>query len=140
MIAEARAVLLVEDDPNDVMFFLRALRKLGVAWQIEVAQDGDEALRKLEDERRAITHVVLDLKIPKRNGFDVLQEIRHRSPEVRVVILTSSREKSDLDRASELGVDGYLIKPVSFTALLAVIEEIVAAWKAPGPESGGGEG
>jgi two-component system, response regulator len=130
----ALPVLLVEDDPNDVFFFQRALGKLGVEWNLEVAKDGDEALRRVFDVRPPPRHMVLDLKIPKKNGLEVLEAIRGRSLDLRVVVLTSSREESDMASATKLGVDRFLIKPVGFPHFLGVVEEIVRAW-ASGPDS-----
>ncbi|HYF01518.1 MAG TPA: response regulator [Planctomycetota bacterium] len=88
-------------------------------------RDGDEAVQNIE--AGAFTHVILDLKIPKKSGLEVLQVIRPRSRDLRVVVLTSSRQPSDLDRAPSLGADRSLIKPVSFAEFLGVVEEIARA-------------
>jgi two-component system, response regulator len=124
-------VLVVEDDANDVLFLRRALAKRNVAWQIDVASDGEQALRALAAEPPP-SHVILDLKIPRRNGLEVLAQIRSepRTRDIRVVVLTSSAERSDLDRAMQLGVDQYLIKPVDFTNFLDTIDLIVHTWTA----------
>ena len=124
-------VLVVEDDSNDVLFLRRALAKRNVTWTIEVASDGEQALRALAAEPPP-GHVILDLKIPRRNGLEVLAHIRseQRTRDIRVVVLTSSAERSDLDRATQLGVDQYLIKPVDFTNFLDTIDLIVQTWTA----------
>jgi DNA-binding response OmpR family regulator len=105
-------VLLVEDDPNDVNFMKRACSKAGVDWDLDVAEDGDIAVRKLLLEPRP-GFVVLDLKLPKRTGLSVLTWIRQKSPvpSTRVIVLTSSDEPRDREQAVSLGVDLYLIKP-----------------------------
>jgi CheY-like chemotaxis protein len=133
---EARVpVLLVEDDDNDVLFFRRAASKLGLPWEIEVAGDGEAAARRLLADG-APRHVVLDLKLPRRSGLEVLAALRadpSRSG-VRVVVLTSSREKADLEGATRLGVDRYLVKPVGSSDLLRMVEEIARLWGvAPAP-------
>lgn len=129
MPGEPLRVLLVEDDESDVYFMRRALAKAGLAWDLEVARDGDEALDRLRREPRP-SRVLLDLKLPKRTGLSVLAWIRERAPATRVIVLTSSDQKSDRDEATRLGVDLYLIKPVDFPALVELCREIAAAWKA----------
>jgi len=124
-----RRVLVVEDDSNDVLFLRRALAKRNVAWEVDVASDGEQALRALAAEPPP-SHIILDLKIPRRNGLEVLAHLRSepRTRHIRVVVLTSSAERSDLDRATQLGIDQYLIKPVDFTNFLDTIDLIVQTW------------
>lgn len=128
----AARVLLVEDSRDDVHFFKRAWDKLGMEGELEVAEDGEAAVQRLSRGPR-VTHVVLDLKLPKRAGLDVLAWLRS-SPDVRsipVIVLTSSTEKTDQERASRLGVDAYLIKPVNFASLRVLLGEIAALWGIP---------
>ena len=122
-------VLLVEDDPDDVHFMKRAAAKVGLQWDLETAQDGDAAIERLSREPRP-THVLLDLKLPKRTGLSVLAWIRSESaaPGTRVIILTSSNQQPDRDEAGRLGVDRYLIKPVNFAMLVDHCREIANAW------------
>lgn len=127
MPGKALRVLLVEDDESDVYFMRRALDKAGLAWELEIARDGDAAVERLGREPRP-SHVLLDLKLPKRTGLSVLAWIRERAPDTRVVVLTSSDQKPDRDEAARLGVDRYLIKPVDFPALVELCREIARAW------------
>ena len=122
-------VLVVEDDANDLLFLRRALSKRGIEWTIDVATDGEQALRAFAADPPP-SHVILDLKIPRRNGLEVLTQIRSeaRTRDTRVVVLTSSAEKSDLERATRLGIDHYFIKPVDFTAFLVTIDQLVQTW------------
>jgi len=122
-------VLLVEDDENDVLFFRRAASKLGLSWEIEVAGDGEAAARRLLADG-APRHVVLDLKLPRRSGLEVLAALRADPSRngVRVVVLTSSREKADLEGATRLGIDRYFVKPEGSSDLLRMVEEIATLW------------
>jgi CheY-like chemotaxis protein len=122
-------VLVVEDDSNDVLFLKRALAKRGVGWTVDVASDGEQALKAIAADPPP-SHIILDLKIPRKNGLEVLSIIRGepRTRALRVVVLTSSAEKSDLERATQLGIDLYLIKPVDFSTFLGTIDQIVQTW------------
>lgn len=124
--------LLVEDSPSDVLLIRRALRKLGLEEPLVVLGDGEAAVAYLEGrgeyaarERHPLpTVLLLDLKLPRRSGFEVLSWVRAQPGLKRlpVVVLTSSRELEDVDRAYELGASSYLVKPVSlaeFTDMLA---------------------
>jgi CheY-like chemotaxis protein len=129
MIRGPTKVLVVEDDANDVLFLRRALAKRNVAWEVDVASDGEQAIRAIFAEPPP-SHIILDLKIPRKNGLEVLAQLRSepRTRHIRVVILTSSAERSDQDRATQLGIDHYLIKPVDFTNFLDTIDLIVHTW------------
>lgn len=127
MPGEALRVLLVEDDESDVYFLRRALGRAGLEWDLEIARDGDAAVERLGREPRP-SHVLLDLKLPKRTGLSVLAWIRERTPAARVVVLTSSDQKTDRDEAARLGVDAYLIKPVDFPGLVELCREIAGLW------------
>lgn len=137
-------LLLVEDDESDVLFLKRAFEKVGVTIHLEVVEDGQKAVDYLAgngpyaDRSRypAPTHVLLDLKLPELSGLEVLEWIRSepRLRELRVTILTSSGQESDIHRARELGVDAYLVKPMKFVLLLDVakaIDEWVRTGRAP---------
>ncbi len=120
-------MLLVEDDSNDVLFFKRAVAKLEIPWELDHAGDGKEAARKLALPDPP-THVVLDLKIPKKNGLELLQDLRERGLPTRVIILTSSNEKADQDTAARFGVDAYLLKPASLSEFLDIVGQIRRLW------------
>ena len=117
-------VLLVEDNPNDVELTLHAFRKNNLTNEIKVVRDGAEALDYLFSQGEyegcgaiAMPRVImLDLKLPKVDGMEVLKEIRadERTKRVPVVVLTSSHEESDILRSYELGVSSYIVKPVDF--------------------------
>src|SRR5262245_58220563 len=122
--AKDKSILLVEDNPDDEVLTLRALKKNNVMNDIFVARDGVEALDYLfardvhagRDPRNLPTLILLDLKLPRLDGLQVLREIR-ANPNTRllpVVILTSSREQQDLVSGYSLGANSYIRKPVDF--------------------------
>jgi two-component system response regulator len=136
--AEERLILLVEDNDDDVQLTLRALRQNHVANRVDVARDGAEALEYLfcrgayaDRDPKVLPHVVLlDLKLPKVAGMEVLEQIR-REPRTRrlpVVILTSSNVESDLARSYDLGANSYIRKPVDFTQFMDAVHSIGAYW------------
>jgi two-component system, response regulator len=131
-------ILLVEDNPDDLEMALHALRKGKVANRIHVARDGAEALefifcegafveRKLTDGPKVI---LLDLKLPKVDGKEVLARIKGdpRTRNIPVVILTSSKEQSDVVESYHLGVNSYIVKPVSFEQFVAAVQELGMYW------------
>jgi DNA-binding response OmpR family regulator len=132
MSAEARSavVLLVEDDPNDVLFLKRAFKKAGVTIPVRVLHDGQEAIDYLsrvgrfQDPEQHPTPclVVLDLKLPKRTGLEVLQWLRRREEfsDLPVVMVTSSGEVEDRARVMDHGVEAYHVKPVTFDELVGL--------------------
>jgi CheY-like chemotaxis protein len=143
-----RSILLVEDDPNDVELTLRALAEHHLANQIIVARDGAAALDFLfrrgayanRDGQQPIV-VLLDLKMPKMNGLDVLRQMKldEHLRLIPVVMLTSSREESDLVSSYRLGVNAYVVKPVSFQEFAAAIRGLGVFWaiiNEPPPASG----
>ena len=133
MTVAAAEMLVVEDNPDDVTLLKRAMRKASVGVAYEIAGDGDEAIAWLE--RVAGTGspprvVLLDLKLPRRSGFDVLAWMKshpklHRVP---VVIFTSSNVGEDLDRAYGLGANSYLVKPAAPSDLVAMVAQIDSYW------------
>jgi CheY-like chemotaxis protein len=132
-----RSVLLVEDNPNDVELTLGALKDASLANEIVVANDGAEALDYLF--RRGIhagragdppAVILLDLKMPKVDGHEVLRQIRN-DPQLRlipVVVLTSSREERDLMESYGQGANGYVVKPVDFEEFVAAIGKLGVFW------------
>jgi two-component system response regulator len=131
-------ILLVEDNPNDVELTLRAFGKANLTNRIHVARDGAEALeflfcqgphvgRKIEDGPKV---VLLDLKLPKVDGLEVLQRIKgdSRTRSIPVVVLTSSREQRDVVESYNLGVNSYIVKPVNFERFLDAVEQLGLYW------------
>lgn len=128
-------LLLVEDDPRDIELTLRVFRDYKLTNHVTVARDGEEALKLLlPDDPSApaprLRVVLLDLKLPKLNGLEVLRRIRGdaRTRALPVVILTSSRESPDLREAYEIGVNSYLCKPVEFDDFVNVVKSLGLYW------------
>ena len=128
-------ILLVEDDPRDVELTLRALKEHNLANSIHVARDGAEALEYLFPQDASRTPpppklVLLDLKLPKIDGLEVLCRIKDdpATKKLPVVILTSSKEAPDLEAAYEFGVNSYLCKPVEFQEFVNVVKQIGLYW------------
>ncbi len=128
-------VLIVEDDEDDRALIARAFKRAKVEVRLQFAQDGDEALQALGAIASGASHpppsvVLLDLKLPRRSGFEVLEWIKQHATlrRVPVVVLTSSQESTDLKRAYDLGANSYLVKPAKPDALLAMVERIDAYW------------
>ncbi len=131
-------ILLVEDDPGDVEMILEVLKKEAeIANEVVVARDGAEALDYLRGEgactggaRDNPIVVLLDIKLPKINGIEVLRTIK-RDPGLKcvpVVMLTSSREPSDLTECYKLGVNAYVVKPVKFEDFFAAVKTVGIFW------------
>lgn len=131
-------ILLVEDNPSDLDLTLHALRRQNLTNAISVARDGAEALDVLLGDERGDSRqaglapkvVLLDLKLPKVSGLEVLERIREdpRTKHIPVVILTSSREDKDLLRAYALGVNSYIVKPVSFEQFSEAVRQLGLYW------------
>lgn len=131
-------ILIVEDNPSDVELTLRTLKRHNLANRIEVMRDGEEALdfllRTGPYAGTALSMnpkvILLDLKLPKVDGLEVLRQIRQRDElrKIPVVILTSSREDRDLERAYELGANSYVVKPVDFNEFVQSIAQLGLYW------------
>jgi two-component system, response regulator len=126
-------ILLVEDDASDAETTTHALRERDLARQLHWVKDGEEALEYLfasgryagRDRRDAPKLVLLDIKMPKLDGFEVLRRIKNSElKSIPVVVLTSSSEESDVLESYRLGVDSYLVKPVQSQAFLATVAKI----------------
>ena len=135
---EAFEILIVEDNPLDLEMTLRGLRKASIANRIEVARDGAEALeilfcegahadRRIEDAPRL---VLLDLKLPKVDGLEVLARLKAdpRTRAIPIVMLTSSKEQRDLVESYQLGVNSYIVKTVDFENFVAAARELGSYW------------
>ncbi len=131
-------ILLVEDNPDDAELALHALKRDNLANQIELARDGEEALDFLfcrgAHAHRTFAHaprlVLLDLKLPKVDGLEVLREIKNdpRTKSIPVVILTASREEKDLVNGYQLGVNAYIQKPVDFDQFRSIVKQLGLFW------------
>lgn len=126
-----KPILLVEDNPDDELLTLRALKKNNIQNDVLVARDGPEALDRLFGaEAVAPAIVLLDLKLPKVDGIEVLRRIRGdgRTRLTPVVILTSSREEQDLIKGYELGANSYIRKPVDFIQFSEAVRQLGLYW------------
>jgi CheY-like chemotaxis protein len=136
--ASAYPILLVEDSPDDALLIQRAFHKANLANPVQLVRDGEEAVAYLSgappyDDRARFSLPVLmllDLKLPRRSGLEVLAWVRQEPALKRlpVVVLTSSRESVDVNRAYDLGVNSYLTKPVGFEALLEMVRNVNLYW------------
>lgn len=134
---ELRPILLVEDSPRDLELTLAALEKCQLANEIVIARDGAEAMDYLlstgSHHNRPVGDpavVLLDLKLPKMDGLEVLERVKksERLRHVPIVMLTSSREEQDLVRSYELGVNAFVVKPVEFTEFFKAIQDLGVFW------------
>ncbi len=133
-----KIILLVEDNPNDVELTKRALMKNNVLNAVVVAEDGVEALDYLfgtgayegKDKPPLPTLILLDLKLPRVDGLEVLQEIRTnpRTRRLPVVVLTSSKEDQDLIKSYDLGANSYIRKPVDFKQFTEAVQNLGLYW------------
>ncbi len=150
--ADLKRILLVEDNPNDVEMTLAALEENHLANEVVVVRDGAEALDYLY--RRGVFKlrapgnpavVLLDIKLPKVDGVEVLRQVK-ADPELRrvpVVMLTSSREEQDLVATYDLGVNAYVVKPVDFSEFVQALNKLGLFWAVvnePPPGSVGRDG
>ena len=134
---ELGRILLVEDDPKDVELTLTALEEYNLANEVVVTRDGEEALDYLycrgnfkmrTGDNPAV--LLLDLKLPRVNGLEVLQQIKadEKLKMIPVVVLTSSREEKDMVASYKLGVNAYVVKPVDFHEFVNAIKELGVFW------------
>jgi len=131
-------IIIVEDDPNDAELITRVLRKHNLANKLIILKDGAEALdfvfgqgsfaNRHDDGSPKV--ILLDLKLPKVNGIEVLRKIKsdERTRKIPVVILTSSREDRDLTDAYELGVNSYITKPIRFDEFTRIVADLGMYW------------
>ncbi len=131
-------ILLVEDSPEDLELTCRALQRANLGNHIHIARDGAEALefifcegphadRRIEDSPKLI---LLDLKLPKVDGLDVLQAIKGdpRTRHIPIVVLTSSKEQGDVVKSYRMGVNSYIVKPVDFDGFNAAVQDLGMYW------------
>ena len=129
------SILLVEDDHNDVLLIKRAFQKVNIANPIIVVNDGEQAISYLAGrepyvDRNLPILVLLDLKLPRKSGHEVLEWLR-KQPNIKrlpVVVLTASSESSDVNLAYDLGANSYLVKPVTFDSLVEMVKTLNLYW------------
>lgn len=145
----ARPILVVEDNPMDLDFMLQAFEENSVPNPVLICRDGEEALRFINafqapDDPDLPLLVLLDLRLPKADGIDVLREARQHPvwKQIPFVVVTTSREHADISAAYELGVSSYIVKPVDFVAFAEVVKRIKLYWlltnEPPFPENNKG--
>ena len=132
-----KTLLHVEDDSNDVLLFHHACLKAGLSFDVQVATDGQQALAYLSGQEPFGDRqqhpfpdlLLLDLKLPRVNGFEVLNWIRREKGfRLPVIVLSSSNHEVDVNRAYEAGANSYLVKPVDFNALVEMIKALHDYW------------
>ena len=137
MMINVPGILLAEDNPNDVELTIEALDQHNLANRVTVAHDGVEAMEYLRREGAFKDRepgdpavVLLDIKMPRKDGLEVLREIRSDPAlkKVPVVILTSSREEQDLITSYDLGVNAYVVKPVDFPHFIDAVKQLGVFW------------
>jgi len=131
-------VLLVEDDLNDIFLVKRAFKKAQIQNPLQVVTDGQEAIHYLRGGGRYADReayplpklVVMDIKMPRRTGFEVLEWAKHDGPlrRIPIVIVSSSDNPADINRAYELGANAYMVKPVDYRAVEKLFESITHYW------------
>ncbi len=127
----SRIILLVEDNPSDIDLTKRALLKGGITSRLVVAEDGQEALDYLEGEGSVLPSLILlDLKLPKVDGLEVLRRIRgmERTGRLPVVILTTSKEEQDVAQSYDLGANSYIRKPVDYVQFAEAVQQLRLYW------------
>ena len=135
---ERYLILLVEDDPNDIILIKRAFEKTRITNPLQVVEDGEEAISYLAGKGRYADRekyplpmlLLLDLKLPRKSGHEVLEWLRQQPilKRLTVVVLTSSQQSSDINRAYDLGANSYLVKPVTFDALVEIVKTLNLYW------------
>lgn len=132
--AALRPIVLIEDNPMDIDLTLRAFAKRQLANPIEVVEDGEAAMARIDQWEQGLSEmpslILLDLKLPKVDGLDVLRRLKSslKLRVIAVVVLTTSAEDRDVQLAYELGANSYIVKPVSFDKFLQVAEQIELYW------------
>jgi two-component system response regulator len=131
-------ILLVEDNPGDAELIIRALRKVNLANHLVHVKDGEEALDFIfatgsfsgREKKNVPRVILLDIKMPKVDGIEVLRQIKANSETKRipVVIMTSSKEEQDIIRSYELGVNSFVVKPVAFNDFAKAVSELGLYW------------
>lgn len=123
-------ILLVEDNPDDAKLTIRALKKRNVSNNIFIVKDGEEALDFIFAKGNCPKLILLDIKLPKVSGIEVLKQIKsnEKTKTIPVVMLTSSREEPDIKECYKLSVNSYIVKPVDFEKFSQIIEQLNLYW------------
>ena len=125
-------ILLVEDNAHDAELTLRALKQRNLANRVHVCRDGAEAIDFFDGSDAGATPkvILLDLKLPKVDGLEVLQRLKSstRTKAIPIVVLTSSREEPDIEKAYALGANSYIVKPVDFDAFARAVSDVGLYW------------
>ncbi|BAY12413.1 response regulator [Calothrix sp. NIES-2098] len=131
-------ILLVEDNPKDVLLIQRALRKANISNSLQIVNDGDAAVLYLSGEEPYSDRtlyplpvlILLDLKLPRRSGSEVLRWLRQQPllKRIPVVVLTSSKEYADINLVYDMGVNAYIVKPVAFNDLVEIVKTLNLHW------------
>jgi DNA-binding response OmpR family regulator len=135
MVSYLNSVLLIEDNPNDVILIRRAFQRANFKPTLIVIEDGDAAIahfcQLLENDKQPLPELILlDLKLPRRSGLEVLKWLRQH-PQLKrllIVVLTASRESADVNQAYEIGINSYLVKPIAFEELVNLVNLINRYW------------
>lgn len=135
---EPATILLVEDDSNDRELALLAFKKLDLLDEVKVLENGSEALDYIfckgefsnREFKQVLRMILLDLKLPKVNGLDVLDQLKQdeRTKMIPVIILTSSRQEDDIRKCYELNVNSYIVKPVDFDDYVEAVRQVGVYW------------
>ncbi len=136
MVISPVEILLIEDNPNDAELTIDALRKRNLANRVQIFEDGAQALDYIFGRGKYAKHkskpklILLDLKLPKISGLEVLKEIKasKKTRHIPVVVLTSSKEESDIKEAYNLGVNSYIVKPVDFVEFSKTVGDVGLYW------------
>jgi CheY-like chemotaxis protein len=124
-------ILLVEDDQVDVMTVKRGLKKLGVVNKLITVNNGEEALQYLENSEDELPcMILLDINMPKMNGHECLRQLKSHPAfkNIPVVMLTSSLEQQDVNQSFDLGISGYILKPVEYDQFIDAIQVLSSYW------------
>jgi len=137
MSGSERPILVIEDDTDDLFLLQKAFEKSGLTSELMVARDGETAIEVLSKQNSQPLLVILDLKLPRKSGFEVLEWLGARGAlaHMRVIVLSSSTVPSDVQRAYGLGVISYHAKPAHFRELKALAAEICRFWREPWEET-----
>ncbi len=133
-------ILIIEDNPNDAELIVRSLKKNNLLNNVNVIYDGEDAMEYLFNQKKADETrlfdppkvILLDLKLPKISGLEILEAIKSDETlrKIPVVVVTSSKEDPDIDRAYELGVNSYVVKPINFNEFIDTLSQIGIYWLA----------
>lgn len=131
-------ILFIEDNANDIELTLRALKKNNVANNIQIIKDGEEALEYIfatgqyseRDKKEKPKVILLDLKLPKVGGLEILEKLKsnEQTKTIPVVVLTSSREESDMIESYKYGVNSYVVKPINFNSFTEAVGALGLYW------------